>query len=412
MLAAVSVQCVDNKHRTEQRNGVVQCSTQQREYVKSMSNITVTLHPYVSPASSSKKITFLLDEKPEPSPQPPANTTAKSSTAVTASSQPLSTKPHTTSVLHVQIPPRPTFCNLNALVYKLWGCWAQCAVEPPPDLRTANEKTYRVTKAIGHDNGSLEWGHSAIVSHFLPSLTEIRSSNGVPLCRASLAFDKKRKESKIPLKNGVLLHLFGLEPHAMLKTRQKEMENIMKKQEIARKKGKTVKIAKRSTAMVVAATAPSTTGSTTKTGTKKLTRKQRWAASTAQKKQIMINKQKEEEANEEDQELLLLQAIMGGMFTLTVQFVVGGQTVSIGPVSIRHVVADVAVLLERQTGIQIKHQRLMFHGVLLNLHSMLGDIGIKNTSINDVFFLTVVDAHDFVEEEEDNTQEKQELVER
>jgi hypothetical protein len=371
-----------------------------------MSNITVTLHPYVSPASSSKKITFLLDEKTEPSPQPPANT-APSSAAVTASSQqPLSTKPPTTSVLHVQISPRPTFCNLNALVYKLWGCWAQCAVEPPPDLRTANEKRYQVTKAIGHDNGSLEWGHSTMVSHFLPSLTEIRSSNGVPLCRASLAFDKKRKESKIPLKNGVLLHVFGLEPHAMLKARQKEMENIMKKQEIARKKGKTAKIAKRSTAMVVAATAPSTTGSTTKTGTKtgtkKLTRKQKWAASTALKKQIMINKQKEEEANEEDEELLLLQAIMGGMFTLTIQFVVGGHRVSIGPVSIRHVVADVAVLLERQTGIQIKHQRLMFHGVLLNLHSMLGDIGVKNTPMNDVFFLTVVDAHDFVEEEEDN----------
>jgi hypothetical protein len=384
-----------------------------------MAHITVTLRPNtppppLSPSSSTgtTKVSFLLDKggKEDSSQNESShNETKQAKLKLVSNTRTAKKTTKIPSVLYIQIPSRPTECHLNALVSKLWGCWASCSILPLPDTRTANEKRYKYyVKKIGPDNGMLQWGHETIVEHFLPSLTEFNLTSGKTLCRASLAFDKNRKESKILLKNGLLLQLKVLEPSKMLKAREKEMELIAKAQELARKSGKTVKKIKvkgSTTTSPGDVTDLTTSSSSSVLSIKQGRRKKKLSADTIAKKKAMIEKQKEEEEKEEDEELLLLQEISMGTFGITIQLMVGGRQIHLDPIfTTRHIVADVSVMLQRKSGIQIKNQRMMYQGILLEMHSMLCTIGMSRYGTNDVIYLTVIGEKDLSADVEDGVQ--------
>ena len=270
--------------------------------------------------------------------------------------------------LYIQIPSRPTDCTLHALVSRLWGGWTALAVLKPPDTRTANEKRYNVVKTITHDNGDIKYGHACVIQTFLPSFSELRIYAGgkiVMQVRAALCFDTTRRESKIQLKHGQLLQLWYLKPEEMLEARKKELQDVAKAQEIARKSGrvrKKVKVIKTTNNNTTSRSTSST--KKTKGNKKKLTEKQLRILA---KKEAARNKKMEEEENEEDEDLLLLQSMQTpGLFYCTIQWMVGGHELKLGPISERHIVADVCVYLERITKIPIRKMRMNFQGKLIH----------------------------------------------
>ena len=348
-------------------------------------------------------------------PTPPTTSTTSTTDSLPDShssftSTPLTTLTNTHQVLYIQIPSRPTISTLHSLVQKLWGGWTALSVLPPPDLRTNAEKRYNVGALISHDHGDITYGHPAVIEHFLPSLSELRMYAAGKLTlqvRAATAYDPSTREAQIQLNHHHVVELCYLDPNEMLEQRRVELEAVFKAQDVARKTGKLAKKVK-----VMKKREDDGTGTTGNTGTKsfqgfktktKLSAKQiRMQA----KKQQALQKRREEDEAKEDVDLLLLQSMQSpGMFYVVVCWVVGGTTIEVGPVSEKHVVADVAVLLERATGSYVRTMRMSFHGQLLLLHHMLGDIGLRaNNRKNDMMYVTMISEEDMVEKIEDGVQ--------
>ena len=265
------------------------------------------------------------------------------------------------------------------------------------------------------------------------------------LCRVALGLHPDRREGKIQLRHGMMLQLSYLDPVEMLSGRQAELEATAKAQEVARKTGKAARKIKVKKEGAAVGGGGGTAGGVIVHGNRKVVassvqgQKARAAASTALKRKKMIDKLKEEEANDDDHgqffffanfflsfllfsfsffvffsffssplshlwfchtELLLLQAIKERLFWVNIQWMVGGATMELGPITTRHVIADLAVLLERATGIQVSNQRMMYQGIMVQLHQRADEIGLSEHS-TDPIFLTVLTVDDFEMEEED-----------
>ena len=92
----------------------------------------------------------------------------------------------------------------------------------------------------------------------------------------------------------------------------------------------------------------------------------------------------------------LLMSVRTAYYFVLVRWVVGdGETMRIGPLSARHTVADLAVLVQRRLAIEVSKQRITFRGRLLDLGQRLGRLGLVNEHVTDPLLLSKVDEGTF-----------------
>ena len=95
----------------------------------------------------------------------------------------------------------------------------------------------------------------------------------------------------------------------------------------------------------------------------------------------------------------LLMSVRTAYFFLLVRWVVSGEMMRVGPVSARHTVADLAVLVQRKLGVEVSRQRMTFRGNLLSLGTRLGRLGLVNEHVPDPVLLSQVDEAVFLEKD-------------
>ncbi len=344
-----------------------------------------------------------------------------------------------TETIHVVLPLRPSQCTVGALCEKLFGTWdarafAGSATTLP--RMTENERRlarYRAAaeeariKAGGpvHFDG---FGHPSVIHGFLPSHASVLRARRAgdeagdnELCRASEALDRERPANTILLRDGQTLELHEVDPDTELDTNYRQIDQMVlearakastlspggggrKKPTTKKKKGK------ESLKNSIAATPKSAKirqmqeRSSRSLAASETMRKMKMTASMTSTSagSSLSGRLDSTTAADSDDELdygygtALLMSVRTAYYFVLVRWVVGdGETMRIGPLSARHTVADLAVLVQRRLAIEVSKQRITFRGRLLDLGQRLGRLGLVNEHVTDPLLLSKVDEGTF-----------------
>jgi hypothetical protein len=319
--------------------------------------------------------------------------------------------------IHVVLPRRPSECTVGALCEKLFGVWDARAVRSAATtlsrMTETERRLARYRQEAAKAGGLVRFdgfGHPAVVGAFLPSHALVVRARRVgdeagdeELCRASEAFDRGRPAHAVLLCDGQTLALHEVDPDAALDTSYRRIDQLVlaarakasalspgggarKMKNSKKKKNNNNNNSNSKKAKKMAAAASTSSGRSTKK------EKNRAAAASAVSVAAASGG-----APDSDAELdygygtALLMSVRTAYYFVLARWVVGdGEALRLGPVSARHTVADLAVLVQRKLGLVVSKQRMTFRGRLLELGERLGRLGLVNEHVTDPVLLSEV----------------------
>ena len=237
------------------------------------------------------------------------------------------------------------------------------------------------------------FGHPGVIARFLPSQALLKRTarhgdleGDDEICRASEALDARRRSAHdVQLKDGQCLSLHEIDPDTELDGCYRQVDQWIL--EAREREGPGIGAAK---------SYPGGIGSGRSSGRHGGSKGRHGKKKSNSKNKGPLNSDSD---SEYDYGTSLLMSVRTAYYFLLVRRVVGGDAtmMRIGPVSAKHTVADLAVLVCRQTGLEVSRQRMTFRGRLLALGDRLGPLGLVNEFVTDPVMLTEVSETTFYE---------------